>query len=47
MSKKKKYQGQTEKKLLNACHIFIKKRKIVLIVIKSVLVQKNESIQFK
>lgn len=44
---KKKISRPDRKKLLNACHIFIKKRKIVLIVIKNVLVQKNESIQFK
>lgn len=46
MSKKKKYQGQTEKNIKCLSYIY-KKRKIVLIVIKSVLVQKNESIQFK
>lgn len=47
MSKKKINIKARQKKIIKCLSYIYKKRKIVLIVIKNVLVQKNESIQFK
>lgn len=46
MSTKKNIKAR-QKEIIKCLSYIYKKRKIVLIVIKSVLVQKNESIQFK
>lgn len=46
MSTKKNIKAR-QKKIIKCLSYIYKKRKIVLIVIKNVLVQKNESIQFK
>lgn len=46
MSTKKNIKAR-QKKIIKCLSYIYKKRKLVLIVIKNVVVQKNESIQFK